>query len=277
MNAQEIRDVFDDVLRVHVNNGGGMQLAEQVRDTAKRSGATIDTDFWRAVTEHFWTLARAGVLAIMPRDRTAIPMEVPQEERHIPTFFITELGKRVLREPSVSPHDWVKYQATIQLRVGAPDDIVMIHLGEAVQAWLSGLNRASAVMLGCAVERLIIILAEVMRDASLPAPADRLKDMLKNPRVGISELYDVVHDVLDGLTEDKKLPGALADAWERRLTPAFEHTRALRNRSGHPTGTAVSNDDAHSGLLLFPGLYEFVDKLIQAVRALAAPAAAAAT
>jgi hypothetical protein len=62
--------------------------------------------------------------------------------------FLTELGKRVLGEPNVSPYDWGKYQATVQVKVASPDDIVMVHLGEAVQAWLSGLNRASAVMLG---------------------------------------------------------------------------------------------------------------------------------
>jgi hypothetical protein len=75
------------------------------------------------------------------------------------------------------------------------------------------------------------------------------------------------------LTDEGKLSGALADGWERRLTPAFEQTRVLRNSAGHPTGAAVSNDDAHSGLLLFPGLYDFVDKVIQEIDALLPPAA----
>jgi hypothetical protein len=263
MRDQEIRDLLIETLREHLVAGGGRGLAEQARDKAKRKGWAIDSDFWRALTEHFWTLARAGIIAIMPRDPAVVPGVIPEEER-IPTFFITELGKTVLREPTVTPYDWAKYQATVKMKVPAPDDIVIVHLGEAVLAWQSGLYRASAVMLGCAVERLIIMVAVALRDAALPAPADKLDRLLRS-RTQISDTYEVVRAVLDGLAQDRKIPGALADVWEQRLTAAFEHTRALRNKSGHPTGAVVTIDDAHSGLLLFPGLYEFVDTLIEAL------------
>ncbi|MDY7011108.1 MAG: hypothetical protein SVV80_10210, partial [Planctomycetota bacterium] len=58
-----------------------------------------------------------------------------------------------------------------------------------------------------------------------------------------------------------KLPGAMGDAIDRKLSAIFDHARALRNKSGHPTEADVSGDDAQAGLLLFPGFYAFIDDL----------------
>ncbi len=100
MRDQEIRDLLTEILREYLVAGGGRGLPEQVREKAKRKGLSIDSDFWRALTEHFWTLARAGIIAIMPRDLPVVMGGVlPEVDRHA-TFFITELGKRVLRDPN---------------------------------------------------------------------------------------------------------------------------------------------------------------------------------
>lgn len=42
------------------------------------------------------------------------------------------------------------------------------------------------------------------------------------------------------------------DEFSRGVTAIFDHTRMLRNASGHPTGAEVSREEAHAGLLLFP-------------------------
>ncbi len=67
------------------------------------------------------------------------------------------------------------------------------------------------------------------------------------------------------MASEKKLPPKLADALDRKLTPIFEHTRALRNAAGHPTTDEISSDDAEATLLLFPGFYFFTDELVNAL------------
>jgi hypothetical protein len=129
-------------------------------------------------------------------------------------------------------------------------------------------------MLGCAVERLIILVAEAIVAAKLPAPGDRLDAKLKNPRVGTSEIFDDVRKVLEHAADDKKLPGEIADVLERRMTALYDHARALRNKCGHPTEENVTRDEALSGLLLFPGFYELIDKVIKALSAIATASAA---
>jgi hypothetical protein len=70
------------------------------------------------------------------------------------------------------------------------------------------------------------------------------------------------------LANDKKLPAGLADAIDRKLTPIFEHTRALRNLAGHPTAAEISGDDAEGTLLLYPGFYFFAYDMVKALEAL---------
>jgi hypothetical protein len=253
-------------------------LTQKVHQLAQKRGINTsppDGLFWPAVVEYVWTLARIGALAVMPQDPPFGP--VHDEGKKIPGFVITELGQRLLAETDFSPQDWGKYQAKLLLSVPAPDDVVLVHLHEADLAWQHTLYRSSAVMLGGAVERLIILLAEAIVAAKLPAPGDKLGGKLANPKVGISEIFDDVRTVLDHAAEDKKLPREITDVLDRRITALFDHARALRNRSGHPTVGEVTRDEALSGLLLFPAFYAFVDKVLTALSALAPPAAPAAS
>jgi len=85
-------------------------------------------------------------------------------------------------------------------------------------------------------------------------------------RTFISELFDDVRSTLIELAQQKKLSRDVADALDRKLGAIFDHARGLRNDSGHPTDVDITSDDAEAGLLLFPGFYELVDKLIAQLR-----------
>jgi hypothetical protein len=217
--------------------------------------------------EYVWTLARIGAVAIMPQDP---PFgAVHDEGKRVPGFVITELGQRLLAEKELTVHDWAKYRARLLLRVPDPDDVVLVHLHEADLAWQHGLHRSSAVMLGCAVERLIILVAQaIVAVAKLPAPADRLGKSLNNPSVGISDIYDDVRKVLGHAADDRQLPREIAKVLDRRMTTLFEHVRVVRNSAGHPSGDDVTSGQALTGLLLFPEFYEFVGRVIAAVAAI---------
>jgi hypothetical protein len=115
-------------------------------------------------------------------------------------------------------------------------------------------------MLGCACERLVLLLAEAVGALDFQE-AKKVKKTLDGVPIRISSLFDSLRAALLSIRE--RLPGDLRDALDRKLSAVFDHARGLRNQSGHPTGDDVSADDAQAGLLLFPGFCQFVHVLIK--------------
>jgi len=209
----------------------------------------------RAALEYWWHLARLGVVAVTG---ASIGSGLPTDFRQL---MLTDRGRALLERGEESPHDPPRYLEAVRKRVAKPDDIVLTYLDEAVGAWAGGLYRASAVMLGCACERLVLMLAKRIAKGSFPPWSERIRKAMIGAPTGLSKLFDQVRDCLVDLRGNKKLRGKLADALDRKLTPIFDHARGLRNDSGHPTGMDVSSEDAEAGLLLFPGFYVLVDEL----------------
>lgn len=228
-------------------------LLQTALNRGKQAGIKVES---RDVLEYWWDLARTGVVAILGESAPS----VVYGER-FPQVVLTPRGRRLLEHGEKSPHNPNKYLAAVRKRVAQPDEVALSYLSEAVEAWRSGLNRSSAVMLGCACERLVLVLADaIATNRSLPG-ADKIRKALDG-RVFVSPLFEEIRSTLTRLKSDKKLPADLGDALDRKLSAIFDHARGLRNESGHPTGEEVSAGDAEAGLLLFPGFYELVDGLI---------------
>lgn len=215
---------------------------------------------WGAAIEHWWHLARLGVVAIPGAHLGGV--SVGGRPRHI---FLTERGRRYLERGEKSPHDPPRYLEAVRKRVEGPDEIALTYLDEAVGAWVAELYRASAVMLGCACERLVLILADKIIAAGAAPWSAKIDRELKATPTRISRLFDLVRNCLSDLRGRKKLPAPLGDALDRKLSAIFDHARGLRNKLGHPTGEAVSREDAEAGLLMFPGFYALVDELCAAL------------
>ena len=161
------------------------------------------------------------------------------------------------------PHDANRYMDAVSKRVTATDPVVLSYLREAIEAMgHAGCRRSSAVMLACACERLVLMLAQAIAGSGKCPPwSDRIKKKLAS-RVFISDIFEDVRSALVNLRDQKKLTRELGDALDRKLSAVFDHARGLRNQSGHPTDEEVRNEDAEAGLILFPGFYELCDQLV---------------
>ena len=202
-------------------------------------------------------MARIGVIAF-PGELATI------SAAGVPRLLLTKRGRSFLEKGEKSPHNPQKYYNYFKDKVNQPDIIVMTYLDESVGAWANGLYRSCVVMLGCACERLILILAQVVSNYEIPPWSDRLKKMIEKSRqtpVSVSQLFDEAREALLNLAGDKKLSGKLADSIERKLTPIYNLSRGLRNQAGHPSGDEVSSEDAEGCLLLFPGFYFLVEDI----------------
>ncbi len=232
-------------------------LFEDVASRATSVGVQFNSS---VVLEYFWDLARIGAVAVPGNALNSITLKMPQ-------MVLTARGRDLLERGEQSPHNPSKYIAAVRRRVAQPDEVALSYLAEAVEAWRSGLNRSSAVMFGCACERLVLLLAEAIAAGKTLPGAGKISKAIEG-RVFVSPLFEEIRSTLANLKSNKKLPKKLGDALDRKLSAIFDHARGLRNESGHPTGEDVSAEDAEAGLLLFPGFYELVDKLIAQLREL---------
>ncbi len=226
-----------------------------VFSAAKAHGVPFDAD---VLLEYWWDLARAGLIAVAGDSLGASPANVPR-------LLLTQRGRRLLESGETSPHNPNKYMAAVRRRVSDPDEVALSYLEEAIEAWRCGLHRSSAVMLGCACERLVNLLADAISGNSTLPRFEKVAKAIKRGAF-ISTLFEEIRSTLTLLKNNKKLPKELDDALDRKLSAIFDHARGLRNESGHPTGESVSAEDAEAGLLLFPGFYDLLDKLIAHLR-----------
>ncbi len=250
-NAAEIRRLMNETLLARELPSCAHNFFLDVANRCKSNGIAFDG---AEALEYWADLIRIGVVGVPGGDISAFPGRMP-------SLVVTRRGRALLARGEQSPHDPPKFLAAVRGRVRAADEIALAYLNEAVGAWAAGLNRASAVMLGCACERLVLILAAEVAKAGVTPWAAKIDKALNGPPSGISTLFDNVRACLTHLAGDRKLRGELADALDRKLSAIFDHARGQRNKSGHPTGANVSADDAEAGLLLFPGFYAFVDDL----------------
>lgn len=220
-----------------------------------------------AAIEHWSWLFRTGMITLTGIESGGVSYNT-SNIKPVERFYVTPRGRGFLKRGEDSPHNKARFLAKIQQRLNDPDEIVMSYLTEGIDAWASGLNRASVVMVGCACERLIHLLADTLSRTEVPPWSGRLlKDIEKSHKspVSISKIFENTRNVLLALAKQKRLSGNLSDAVDRKLTPIFERARAFRNAAGHPTAAEITAEDAEAGLLLFPGFYFFVNDVIEAL------------
>lgn len=251
----QLRRMIDEALLAGHKNCPD-DLFSSVYSTAQSKNIPYDAT---VVLEYFWNLARIGAVAIHGDGG-----QILKPPHCVPQLLLTKRGRELLEKGENSPHNPSKYLAAVRSRVANPDDVALSYLSEAVEAWRCGLNRSSAVMLGCACERLVLLLAKAIADDRKLPGANKIGKAVEG-RVFVSSLFEEIRSTLASLKSNKKLPKELGDALDRKLAAIFDHARGLRNQSGHPTDEDVSAEDAEAGLLLFPGFCELADKIVREI------------
>src|SRR5712691_8529392 len=155
-NAEALRRLIDDILLQTPPSVPDIFFGELYR---RALALQLQWDP-EVILEHWWWLARLGVI-VFPGELAMV------SQAHIPQVLLTRRGRKFLEQGEQSPHNPQRYYRAIEQGVGAPDSVVMAYLNEAVGGWAAGLYRASVVMLACACERLILILAQAVLEVNI--------------------------------------------------------------------------------------------------------------
>lgn len=176
-----------------------------------------------------------------------------------PFYRLTEHGQQVVNNTEYQPYDPSGYLARLKVEMPAIDDVIIMYTEECLNCFRSNCLFASAVMMGCAAEKAMLLLIETFGQA-MTNPNMKTKYEQETSFWMISRKYEALWKRLESIAKD--LPRELSDDLHTFLDRIFDLIRTARNEAGHPTGKIIELDTMHANLLLFPGYCRRVYGLI---------------
>ena len=214
------------------------------------TGASLDAQDKDTFLEVFWGLFREGIITLGTSD----------SNREFPFFRVSAFGRRLqAHSDAFFFHDVSSYEGLIRKEVPAIDDVTILYLKEAMQAFRVGAILASSVMLGVATEHTFLLLLEAA--TANPVWGPRLAKATSERMI----LAKVTRfkSVLDGNAAD--LTRSLQEDLDTHFAGILSIIRNFRNQSGHPSGEMISREQCYVLLQLFvpyaKKLYQLRDHL----------------
>lgn len=177
----------------------------------------------------------------------------------LPFFHVTDYGKEQIRHGTGSPHDPDGYLARLRADLPALDPVIMTCMNECLRTFRIGCLLSSAVMLGCASEKALLLLLDAYATALPPAKEKQFRKKIEGKF--IKTQYEEFIKMLQGHLR-AQLPHELDDGLVNILLGVFEMIRAERNDAGHPTGKTPSRELAFANISVFPGYVKRIYDLI---------------
>lgn len=248
-DTYDIRALILQVIKDQQPKGqSDMQLLQGsiLEETKRRLGIADDITKEQAILTTWHDLFRTGYLA------WGLNITNPNP----PFFHVTESGRRTLaslsRDPG-NPAGYLHHLASITKL----NPIAHSYLIEGLECYVTGLNKAAAVMVGGATESIILELRDVavQKLTSLGKPLPRNMNDWR-----IKTVSNTLHNFLDG--QKAQFGSELRDEFEAYWAAFAQQIRAVRNDAGHPTSVdPVTPDSVHASLLIFPEIAKLADKL----------------
>ena len=174
----------------------------------------------------FWDLFRQGIVTLGLIN-----------EDHAQPFRLTKLGQHIAQgRGAYFFHDVSSYEAAVLREVPTINDVTLLYLKEAMQAFQSGCILSATVMLGVAAEHTFMLLLEVIERNTTHkktfASVFTERTLLQK--------FNKFRKSLDPMV--KQLPAKLREDLDTHFAGILSVIRTSRNESGHPTGKIIDRE-----------------------------------
>lgn len=191
-------------------------------------GATypLDAQDEETFLEVFWDLFRQGIITLgLNNNNQALP------------FRLTRLGQQIAEgKAAYFFHDVSSYEAAIRREVRGINQVTLLYLKEAMQAFRSGCMLSATVMLGVAVEHTFMLLLDVLETN---AKHKKAFGSVFTERT-LLQKFNKFRKLLDPMV--KQLPAEIREDLDTHFAGILSVIRTFRNQSGHPTGKIMDRE-----------------------------------
>ena len=186
--------------------------------------------------EVFWDLFRQGIITLGKND----------SNREFPWFRLSQTGKQIAESQSIYFfHDVSSYENAIRVEVPKINEITLLYLKEAMQAFRSGCILSSTVMLGVATEHTFLLLLEVIERNHNHSTTYKSGFEQKTILQKINKFKNILEQ------HSKSLPADIKEDLDTHFAGILSVIRTFRNQSGHPTGKVLDREQVFVLLQLF--------------------------
>lgn len=186
--------------------------------------------------ELFWDLFRQGIITLGYND----------SNREFPFFRVTSFGKKLLEgQNPYFFHDVSSYEKVILTNIPQIDNITLIYLKEAMQAFMSGCLLSCSVMLGVATEHSFLKLLDIVEANTTHGPLFKNAFSQRTILQKLNKFKNILDQNLSILPLDVK------EDLDTNFSGIVSMIRTFRNESGHPSGRIISREQCYVLLQLF--------------------------
>lgn len=182
-------------------------------------------------------------------------------DRGWPFLRLTQFGRDVISQSEPRYYDPDAYIEFLKNMVPNLDFVIEQYVLEGLNSFRRRLFFASAVMLGAASEKAILLLLEaIMKSMTNPQKKAEVTQLLDRGR--LPAIYDKIHETLAPLTSTNTIPYSIHQGCNEHLLSLFEMIRVQRNDAVHPVAANVDRAKVFLSLQTLPVALQLIYKLI---------------
>lgn len=238
-----------------------LQVIQELAESARLNPINLQTDnVLRKFNAQFDSLERQQLLLTLWQDlfRTGyLAWGFDVNNPNPPFFHLTERGRKSLEDFSRDPVNPVGYLAYVA-KYAKINPVAQSYLEEALRTYNNDCTKSCVVMLGAAVESLVLDLRNELvskiKSCQRTAPSDLEHRQVKR-------VLDAMEKEISAQQSSMSL--VLRETFESQWSSFVHQIRIARNEAGHPKSIEpVTAEDAHAALLIFPKLAKLNADLI---------------
>ncbi|MFC1900069.1 hypothetical protein ACFLYN_00590 [Chloroflexota bacterium] len=178
-----------------------------------------------------------------------------------PHFRLTEFGKEVISHSAPHYYDPDGYMESLKSIVPNLDSIIEQYILESINCYRRQLFFASAVMIGAAAEKSILLMLEAI-SGYISDEKMKSKVSLLLERPNLPEIFEAINECINPMIKTKTIPYSVHKGCEEHLLSLFEMIRVQRNDAIHPITGEVSREKVFLSLQTAPVALESVNNFI---------------
>lgn len=177
-----------------------------------------------------------------------------------PFLRLTDHGKSFISSGEPLFYDPEEYIDNLLKIVPNLDSVISQYALESLRCFRQNLMFASAVMIGAAAERGILLLIEAVRDSEKDTKKRKnLTSLIERPN--IPKIFEAIRNTINFQIAQKPIPYKVHEGITEHLLSLYEMIRVQRNDAVHPTHANVSREKGFLSIQAFPVAIESLYRL----------------